>query len=73
MFISKKKFNEAIAEAKKETEMKIWENQRFNELEGNLHRRIDVLERRIIELESKGKHKRKDNGKDNGIMPNWRY
>ena len=52
MFISKKKFKEAIEKAKFETEEKIWERKRFNDLEETLHRRIDVLERRIIELES---------------------
>lgn len=51
MFISKKKFNEAIEKAKREAEEKIWEFQRFNNLEEQLNRRIDILERRIIELE----------------------
>lgn len=70
MFISKKKFNEAILKAKEETEKKIYECQRFNELEGNVHRRINYLEERITALESKGKRKHKN---ENGIMPHWGY
>ena len=51
MFISKKKYNEAIEKAKWEAEERIYQNQRFSNLEEQLNRRIDILERRIIELE----------------------
>lgn len=69
MFISKKKFKEAIEKARCETEEKMWERKRLNDLEDILHKRIDALEQRVNELEGKSKNKRKDNC----IMPKWGY
>ena len=55
MFISKRKFEEAIANAKmqavKETEEKIWQHERMNRLEDDLHKRIAALEGRVYNLE----------------------
>ncbi len=51
MFISKKKFKEAIEKAKFETEEKMWERKRLNDLEEILHNRINALESRIAVLE----------------------
>lgn len=69
MFISKKKFKEAIEKARFETEEKMWERKRLNDLEDILHKRIDALESRIAVLEGKNKNKRKDNG----VTPKWGY
>lgn len=51
MFISKKKFKEAIEKAKCETEEKMWERKRLNDLEEQLYRRMNALEERIAVLE----------------------
>lgn len=59
MFISKRKFNLAIEEAKRETEQKMWENQRINQLETEVHRRIDRLEERVASIEDSKKKKGK--------------
>ena len=66
MFISKKKFNEAIAKAKEETAGEIWKDQRMDNLHRELHDRMNHLEKRISNLETKGKKKRRC---DNGITP----
>lgn len=66
MFISKKKFNEAIAKAKEETANKCWENERFERMERNFHDRMNHLEKRVSNLETKGKKKRRC---DNDITP----
>ena len=55
MFISKKKFEEALEEAKaqavKETEERIWQLERMNRMESELHTRIAHLEDRVYQLE----------------------
>lgn len=51
MFISKKKFNEAIENAKREECERMWERERFNRLEEHLNRRIGDLEKRLWNLE----------------------
>ena len=73
MFISKKKFNEIIEQEKNETAEKIWQNERNNRSEEQIHRRMDILERRITDLENKKNCKKKFDVCDNGITPNWRY
>lgn len=70
MFISKKKFNEALEKARCEVADKMYQNDRINNIENNLHRRIDVLEERITALETKGKRKHKS---ENAVMPRWGY
>lgn len=70
MFISKKKFNEAIAKAKEETAQEIWKNERIDNLGREMHDRMNQLERRLGEIESKGKKKRRS---DNGILPSCRW
>lgn len=55
MFISRKKFEEALEEAKaqavKETEERIWQLERMNRMESELHTRIAHLEDRVYQLE----------------------
>lgn len=55
MFISRKKFEEALENAKiqsaKETEERIWQQERTNRMEEELHRRIADLECRVYKLE----------------------
>ena len=55
MFISKRKFEESLANARmqgqKETEERIWQQERISRLEEDLHRRISALEDRIYKLE----------------------
>ena len=55
MFISRKKFEEAIENAKvqaaKETEEKIWQHERMNRIESEVHSRIAALEDRVYKLE----------------------
>ena len=72
MFISKKKFNEILEKEKNEVADKIWRNDRENRMEEQLHRRMDELERRVYELESKKSNKKKFCGCGNAIAPNWR-
>lgn len=62
MFITKKKYNEAIAKAIKEHEEKIWEARRFGELEEQLHRRMCHIEDRLLAIETKSE-KRVENKK----------
>ena len=52
MFITKKKYEEAIYKAKAETEKEMWDRERLNNIERNVHERIDRLERRVFSLES---------------------
>ena len=55
MFISKKKFEEALANAEmkgaKETEKRMWEELRIDRMEENFCKRISTLEDRIYQLE----------------------
>lgn len=55
MFISRKKFEESLENAKmqgaKETEERIWHQERMNRMEEDLHRRISALEDRVYKLE----------------------
>lgn len=55
MFISKRKFNLAIEEAKRETEQKMWEIQRVSQLEEEVHHRIDDLAKRVASIEDSKK------------------
>ena len=50
MFITKKKFEEAIYNAKAEVEKEIWERERLDRMERNIHERIDRLEREVFNL-----------------------
>lgn len=43
MFISRRKYEEAIEKAKRETEERIWQSQRICDLEDRLNRRIDEV------------------------------
>lgn len=63
MFISKKKYNEAIEKAKREAEDRAWQVNHINRLEDNLHHRMNELEDRIIKLEGNR------NKKSTGILP----
>lgn len=51
MFISKKKFEETIENAKKEECERMWERNRFERLEECLNRRMGELERKLWDLE----------------------
>ena len=53
MFISRKKYEEAIAKAKMETEERIWSQQRLDRIEERLERRINELEMRINSIDPK--------------------
>lgn len=66
MFISKKKFNEAIAKAKEETAQECLQNQITESSMREMRDRMNHLEKRISNLETKGKKKRRC---DNGITP----
>lgn len=69
MFITKKKFNEAIEAAKMEREKELWLNERLFRIEDDLNRRMTHLEKRIYKLENL-------NEKDkpgNGLMPASEY
>lgn len=56
MFISKKRFEQAIAKAKEdammETEKRIWERERLNHIEEDFNRRMCDVERRLYYLEN---------------------
>ena len=69
MFITKKKFNEAIEAAKIEKEKEIWLNERFCRIEDDLSRRMNHLEKRIYKLENPNE---KDKS-DNGLKPAYEY
>lgn len=47
MFISKKKFNEAIEKARFETEEKVHRDYRINRIEDEIHTRITQVDNRI--------------------------
>lgn len=70
MFISKKKFNEAIAKAKEEMSQEIWQHQRTEDLRREVHDRMNCIEKRLGNLETKGKKKKRF---DNGISSNCHW
>lgn len=53
MFISRKKYEEALAEARKEGAEKAWEQFHANETTNALHQRIDNILERLDRLEPK--------------------
>ena len=56
MFITKKRFQEEIAKAKKEAEEEVYRRQEMNDSFRWVHERIDHLEMRIYKLEDQLKH-----------------
>ena len=53
MFISRKKYEEAIIKANAETEEKIWQQQRWDRFEERMERRMFELEMRINSIDPK--------------------
>lgn len=69
MFITKKKFEEAIYKAKAEVEKEIWERERLDRMERNIHERIDRLEREVFNL--KPAHNVKGCAEANTCVPDY--
>lgn len=69
MFITKKKFNEALKKAAIEREKEIYLNDRFNRLEDDFYKRMNHLEKRVYKLENPGEKDKPDNG----LMPACEY
>lgn len=69
MFITKKKFEEAIYKAKAEVEKEIWERERLDRMERNIHERIDRLEREVFNL--KPAHKANVRTNENTCVPDY--
>lgn len=65
MFITKKKFNEALEAARAETADKIYQNERICRIEDDFGRRMRHLEERVRKLENPGEKDKPDNG----LMP----
>lgn len=63
MFITKKKFNEALEAARAETADKIYQNERFYKLEENVNIRLNRLEKKVHKLEHPNEEDKPDNGK----------
>lgn len=51
MFMTRKRFLEELAKVRNETEESIYQRQRLNEMERNLHERIDKVEQRVRKIE----------------------
>lgn len=51
MFITKKRFEEAICKAKLEVEEKMWRDRRMDEMEEHFHKRYNDLYERVRKLE----------------------
>ena len=51
MLITRKRFLEEIAKARKETEESIYQNQRLERMDRDIHERIERLEGRMWQLE----------------------
>lgn len=69
MFITKKKFNEAIEAAKIEKEKEFWLNERLCRMEEDFSRRMNHLEKRIYKLENPGEKDKLGNGKT--VVPEY--
>lgn len=67
MFITKKKFEEAICKAKAEVEKEIWERERLDRMERNIHERIDHLQRRVYALERESDRNVKCEGHEENV------
>ena len=63
MFITKKKFNEALEAARAETAEKIYQSERICRIEDDFGRRMRRLEERVRKLENPGEKDKPDNGK----------
>ena len=53
MFMTRKKFLEELAKVRNETEERIYQRQRLNEMERNINERIDRVEQRVWKIEEK--------------------
>ena len=53
MFMTRKRFLEELAKVRKDTEEYIYQRQRLNEMERNMHERIDRVEQRVLKTEEK--------------------
>lgn len=53
MFMTRKRFLEELAKVRNETEEHIYQMQRLNEMERNIHERIDRVEQRVLKIEGK--------------------
>lgn len=53
MFISKKKFEEALAKARMETEEKIFQHERISRMDEDFNRRIYAIDDRLCQLEGR--------------------
>jgi hypothetical protein len=62
MFITKKKFNEALEKAMIEREKEIYLRDRFNRIEDDFYKRMNHLEKRVYKLENPGEKDKPDNG-----------
>ena len=51
MFISRKKYESALEEARKEGAEKVWEQQRMDNCVSEVHRRMDAVCERLSRLE----------------------
>ena len=53
MFMTRKRFLEELAKVRNDTEEYIYQRQRLNEMERNIHERIDRVEQRVLKIEDK--------------------
>ena len=53
MFMTRKRFLEELAKVRNETEEHIYQRQRLNEMEIDIHKRIDRVEQRVLKIEEK--------------------
>lgn len=52
MFMTRKRFLEELSKVQNETEERIYQRQRLNEMERNIHERIDRVEQRVLKIEN---------------------
>ena len=53
MFMTSKIFLKELAKVRNDTEEYIYQRQRLNEMERNIHERIDRVEQRVLKIEEK--------------------
>ena len=53
MFMTHKRFLEELAKVRNDTEERIYQGQRLNEMERYIHERIDRVEQRVLKIEEK--------------------